>query len=126
MQLTLSAPDFRYIPRDGAHTQHAFGFRVPDQKVLIGYRNLFFRLPVPEIRFTVPSTLVEHGSDDDIGSKRALVVGEIIGYLRVLDRIIRRQTHHSSAGRIDVNGSPVGIGDADEVRRVFEKRHEYV
>src|SRR5262245_56361473 len=81
---------------------------------------------MPEVWFTVPATLLDHGSDDDVGSERTLVNRVILGYFRVLDRIIRRQTHHPAARGIDVNRFPVRVCYADKVRRVFEKRHKYL
>src|SRR5262245_50365584 len=79
-----------------------------------------------EVRLTVPAALLDHGSDDDIGSEGTLIHRVILGYLRVLDGIIRRQTHHPAACWIEVNRLPVGVGYANEVRRVLEKRHKYV
>src|SRR5262245_50879391 len=81
---------------------------------------------MPEVRFTVPATVLDYGSDDDIGSERALLWRVIIGYSRVLDRIIGGQTHHSPARRIEIKRIAVWICDAYEVRRVFEKRHKYL
>src|SRR5262249_31030752 len=100
--------------------------RVPDHKVLIGYRDRFLCLPMPEIRFTVPAALLDHGSDDDIGGEHALISRVILGYLRVLYGKIRRQTHHSAARRIEVNRLAGRICYANEVRGVFEKRHKYL
>src|SRR5262249_16060887 len=89
-------------------------------------RDRFLRLPMPEIRFTVPAALLDHGSDDDIGSERALIVGVVVGYFRVLDCKIRRQTHHSAAPWIDIYRLPGRIYYANEVRRVLKKRHKFL
>src|SRR5262245_59024141 len=74
----------------------------------------------------MPATMLDHGSDDDIGSERALIHRVILRYLRVLDGIIRRQTHHPAACWIKVDGPPVRVCDADKVRRVLKKRNEYL
>src|SRR5262245_35587412 len=81
---------------------------------------------MPEGRFTVPATSLDHRSDDDIGREGALISRVIIGYLSVLDRIIRRQTHHPAACRIEVNRFTVRVCYTNKVRRVFEKRHKYL
>src|SRR4030095_2736808 len=87
----------RNVASDGTHTQQSPGFRVADRKVLVGYRDRFLSLPMPEVRLSMPATLLDRGSDDDIGTERALIRGVIIRYLRVLDGIIRRQAHHPAA-----------------------------
>src|SRR5262249_19511166 len=106
--LTLSRYPLRTgnVASDCAHAKYSPSSRVPDHKVLIGYRDRFLSLPMPEIRFTVPPTLLDHGPDDDIGSERALIRSVILGYLRVLDGIISRQTHHPAACWIDINRLP--------------------
>src|SRR5262245_18753399 len=79
---------------------------------------------MPEICFTVPATLLDHGWDDDIRSERALIRRVKVGDLRVFNGIIRRYTNHSATRRIEVNGLSGRICYANEVRRVFEKRHK--
>src|SRR5262249_47783757 len=84
--LTLSRypSRIRNVASDCTHAKYSPGSRVPDHKVLIGYRDRFLSLPMPEVGFTVPAALLDHVSDVDIGSERALVNREILWYLVIL------------------------------------------
>src|SRR5262245_52971686 len=51
---------FRNVSRDRTHTQHSPGFGVLDKKVLVRYRDRVFGLPISEVGFTFPVTLLRH------------------------------------------------------------------
>ena len=114
-KLVLRSLDIGNVASHRTHTQHPPGSGIPNHKVLIGHRDRFLGLPMPEVRFTLPVTVLEHGSEDDIGNESALIRMVIIGYRRVFDRIIRRETNHSAACWIEINSLPAWVCNANKV-----------
>ena len=61
-KLVLRSPDIGNVASDRTHTKYSPGSRIPDHEVLVGYRDCFLRLPMPEVRFTLPMTVLDHRS----------------------------------------------------------------